>query len=74
MIDRVSGGYVKRTTKLRGKYIEDYTMEDIEELSREELSVFYVFIQLFLLDEIDDLVNGDNQLKQANDILLKFKR
>jgi len=65
---------VKRTTKLRGKYIEDYTMEDIEELSREELSVFYVFIQLFLLDEIDDLVNGDNQLKQANDILLKFKR
>lgn len=65
---------MKRTTKLRGKYIEDYTMEDIEELSREELSVFYVFIQLFLLDEIDDLVNGDNQLKQANDILLKFKR
>lgn len=65
---------MKRTTKLRGKYIEDYTMEDIEELSREELSVFYVFIQLFLLDEIDDLVNGDDQLKQANDILSKFKR
>lgn len=65
---------MKRTTKLRGKHIEDYTMEDIENLSREELGVFYVFIQLFLLEEIDNLVNSDDQLKQANEILSKFKR
>ena len=65
---------MKRTTKLRGKHIEDYTMEDIENLSREELGVFYVFIQLFLLEEIDNLVNSDDQLKQANNILSKFKR
>ena len=38
---------MKRTTKLRGKHIEDYTMEDIENLSREELGFFMSLYNYF---------------------------
>lgn len=63
---------MRRTTKLRGKYIEDFTLDDIEKLSRTELSVFYILLQLLLLDEIDKLVSEDKELKQAKDLLFKF--
>ncbi|NDG30619.1 hypothetical protein EB118_11180 [bacterium] len=65
---------MRRTTKLRGKYIEDFTLDDIEKLSRTELSVFYILLQLLLLDEIDKLVSEDKELKQAKDLLFKFIR
>ena len=65
---------MRRTTKLRGKYIEDFTLDDIEKLSRTELSVFYILLLLLLLDEIDKLVSEDKELKQAKDLLFKFIR
>ena len=65
---------MRRTTKLRGKYIEDFTLDDIEKLSQTELSVFYILLQLLLLDEIDKLVSEDKELKQAKDLLFKFIR
>ena len=65
---------MKKNTKLKGKYIEDYTMDDIEELNVAELRIFYILIQLYLLEEIDELVMGDLELKQAKDLLSKFNR
>ncbi|NBW58392.1 hypothetical protein EBR43_11590 [bacterium] len=65
---------MKKSTKLKGKYLEDYTIDDIENLSSGELKIFYIFIQLFLLDEINDLIMQDPELKTANQVLSKFKR
>ncbi|NDG32800.1 hypothetical protein EB118_22365 [bacterium] len=65
---------MKKTTKLKGKYIEDYTKDDIEELNVAELRIFYILIQLYLLEEINELVMGDLELKQAKDLLSKFNR
>ncbi len=63
---------MKKTTKLKGKYIEDYTVEDIENLSREELRIFYGLLTFYLLDQIDDYVNNDSDLKEAKQVLSKF--
>lgn len=66
------GDCMKKTTKLKGKYIEDYTVEDIENLSREELRIFYGLLTFYLLDQIDDYVNNDSDLKEAKQFLSKF--
>ena len=68
----IVGGYVKKTTKLKGKFIEDYTVDDIENLSHNELKIFYALATVYLVEQIDDLVNNDNDLKEAKQILSKF--
>lgn len=63
---------MKKTTKLKGKYIEDFTVEDIENLSRDELRIFYAMITIYLLDQINECVSNDNELKEAKQVLSKF--
>ena len=63
---------MKKTTKLKGKYIEDYTVEDLENLSRDELRIFYAMITIYLLDQINDYVDNHSDLKEAKQILGKF--
>lgn len=63
---------MKKTTKLKGKYIEDYTVDDIENLSRGELRIFYGLLTIYFLDQIDELVANDIDLKESKIILSKF--
>lgn len=65
---------MKKTTKLKGKYIEDYTVEDLENLSRDELRIFYAMITIYLLDQINDYVDNHSDLKEAKQILGKFTK
>jgi hypothetical protein len=65
---------MKKTTKLKGKYIEDFTVEDIENLSRDELRIFYAMITIYLLDQINECVDNDNELKEAKQVLSKFTK
>jgi len=64
---------VKKTTKLKGKYIEDFTVEDIENLTRGELKIFHAMLTIYLLDQINEYVeSGDCDMKEAKLILSKF--
>jgi len=64
---------MKKTTKLKGKYIEDFTVEDIENLTRGELKIFHAMLTIYLLDQINEYVeSSDCDMKEAKLILSKF--
>lgn len=66
---------MKKTTKLKGKYIEDYTVEDIENLTRGELKIFHAMLTIYLLDQIDEYVKCDEcEMKEAKEVISKFTK
>ena len=64
---------MKKTTKLKGKYIEDYTVEDIENLTRGELKIFHAMLTIYLLDQINEYVESSEcDMKEAKEVISKF--